>query len=44
MSIERKRTLDGYILWTVYDGEFELVAFNSYHDAVHFIRFIEGVE
>lgn len=43
MTIERKNVL-GFQAWIVWDQDVELATFNSYHDAVEFILFLETLE
>lgn len=43
MTIERKTTLLGYVNYIVMDGEYEIVSFDNYFDAVDFILFMGEV-
>lgn len=41
MSIERKRTVTGNASYQVWEGDNLLATFDSYFDAVDFVRFFE---
>lgn len=43
MSIERKRTLNGYVAYEVWAGDNCIATFPSYCDAVDFLRFMEEI-
>ena len=43
MTIERKRSILGYIEYVVVDGDLEIVTFDCYFDAVDFILFMGEV-
>ena len=43
LTIERKISLLGYIKYAVLDGEYEIVSFDKYFDAVDFILFMGEV-
>lgn len=42
MTIERTRTIDGYIRYDVWGYNTIIASFNSYCDAVDFVLFMEG--
>lgn len=44
MTIERVRTLDGFVRYDVWGYNTVIASFNLYFDAVDFIRFMEGIE